>query len=1049
MNLSKLAIKRPVACIMLMLIVVLVGSVSLFGLPRDLMPKMEFPVALVMVQYPNASPEEVETMITKPLEQSLATVEGLDEIISMTSQGTSVVLVQFQMDVDMNFATLNMREKIALITDFLPSEASDPMVMKMDMNAAPVMQVYVSGDLPLAELNQTIHDNLLSYFERTSGVASVNVYGGVTEEVSVNFDQERLSGYGLTLAQIGQMLAAENINMPSGNVLNGSNEIIVRTLGEFESIDDLKNLPIPLQDRSIVRLSDIATIENQYQDPSAISRVDGKTSIAITVTKQSDANTVNVSKDINKEILKLQKQYPDLNFVVGFDQADFINSSISSVAQSAILGALLAVVVIFLFLRNASTTMIIAISIPTSLLATFALMSLRGMSLNLITLCALTLAVGMLVDNSVVVLENIFRIRQTSDSAEEAALHGSNEILTAVVASTLTSIVVYLPIAMSSGVSALMFKDFCYTIIIALIASLVISLTVVPMLASKVLSHGISTDYIRVGTHHYRFKLLPKFSKFIDWVTESYTSFIRYSLTIKKRVLAVCIGLFVLSCSLVGVIGMELIPASDEGTFTVTATSPYGTSLKDQDKLITQLESYLLSLPELKHCTVDIGETNAMFGGGGSTGSLSVTLVSKTERERTTEEVVLDVREKFSRVAGADISVQQSSAIMGGMGGGTSANISITIKGKELDVLEKIGDDLTKELLDVKNVSEVSSDVEDGNPEVKIKIDRTTAAHYGVTAHQLASGLQSALSGTTSTKLKVDGDEIDVVLSLSDNYGKSIENMKQVMISTSTGQLVPVGQIAEFELDNSPKQINRDNQQRYISVNVTSVGNDLAQVSTDVLKVVDQYQFPEGYFYETGGQQEQMMEAFGQLFLALVVAILLVYLLLAAQFEALLLPLVVMMAIPFAMSGAFFSLFIFGKSLSMTSFVGLIMLIGIVVNNSILLVEFIRQHQYTMERDEAIAQAGRLRLRPILMTTVTTCVGMIPMSLGIGEGGEVLSPMGISIIGGLIASTLVTLIMIPVLYAMIDDRKIKRRAKKDIKVANIAAQQEKWNLEEV
>lgn len=1046
MNLSKLAIKRPVACIMLTLIVILVGSVSLFGLPRDLMPKMEFPVALVMVNYPNASPEEVESMITKPLEQSLATVEGLDEIVSMTSQGTSVVLVQFQMDVDMNFATLNMREKIALVSDYLPTEASDPMVMKMDMNAAPVMQVYVSGDIPLPELNKTVEDNLLSYFERTGGVASVNVYGGVTEEVSVSFDQERLSGYGLTLSQIGQMLSAENINMPSGNVLNGSNEVIVRTLGAFESIEDIKNLPIPLQDRSIIRLSDIATIENQYKDQTSISRVDGKTSIAITITKQSDANTVNVSDSIKKEISKLEKQYPDLNFVVGFDQADFINNSINSVASSALTGALLAVIVIFLFLRNLSTTMIIAISIPTSFLATFALMSLRGMSLNLITLCALTLAVGMLVDNSVVVLENIFRMRQTSDTAEEAALHGSKEIVSAVVASTLTSVVVYLPIAMSSGISALMFKDFCYTIIIALVASLIVSLTVVPMLASRVMSHGLSMDYIKVGSHHYRFKLLPKFTKFIDWVTDSYGNFIRHSLTIKKRILAACIALFLLSCSLVAVIGMELLPASDEGTFTVSVTSPYGTSLQDKDKLMTQLESYLLAVPELKHCTVDMGETNPMFGGGNSS-SLSVTLTNKQERTRSTSEIVLDVREKFSRVAGADITVAESSAITSGMGGGSSTSMTLTIKGKELDVLEKIGDDLSKSISEVKNVSEASSDVEDGNPEVKVNINRNAASYYGVNAYQLANGLQSALAGTTSTKLKVDGDEIDVVLSLSDDYNKSIDNMKQVMISTPTGQFVPVGQIADFEFDNSPKQINRDNQQRYISVNISANGNDLAQVSSDVLKLVDQYQFPEGYYYETGGQQEQMMEAFGQLFLALVVAILLVYFLLAAQFEALLLPLVVMMAIPFAMSGAFFSLFIFGKSLSMTSFIGLIMLIGIVVNNSILLIEFIRQHRYSMERDEAIVQAGKLRLRPILMTTLTTCVGMIPMSLGLGEGGEILSPMGVSIIGGLIASTLVTLILIPVLYAMIDDKKTKRQEKKVVKEAKFAEQKEKWELE--
>lgn len=1046
MNLSKLAINRPVASIMLTLIVVLVGTVSLFGLPRDLMPKIDFPVAIVMTDYPNASPEEVETMITKPLEQALASVEDLDMMMSMTSQGTSIIMIQFQMDADMNFATLNMREKTALVQSYLPEEASDPMVLKMDMNAAPVIQLYVSGDMPLPELNNEIEDNVLSYLERTSGVASVEMYGGVTEEISVNFDQERLAGYGLTLSQISQMLAAENINMPSGDVSNGSKEIIVRTLGEFESIEDIKNLPITLTDRSIIRLDDVASIERNYQDQTSISRLNGSTSIGISITKQSDANTVEVSNDIKKELKTIEKQFPDLKFVVGFDQADFINSSISSVSQSAIFGAILAVIVIFLFLRNLRTTMIIAISIPTSFFATFALMNLQGMTLNMITLCALTLAVGMLVDNSVVVLENIFRVRQESNSAMEAAYNGSKEITTAVIGSTLTSIVVYLPIAMSSGISSLMFRDFCFTIIIALIASLVVSLTVVPMLASRVMSHGLSTDYIRFGKHHYRFRLVPYFTRLIECITTFYENFIRKSLNMRKRIIAICIIFFVVSCSLLGIVGMELLPATDEGTFTVSVKSPYGTSLEEKDKMMSIFEDYLLKLPELKNCTVDIGNTNPMMGSA-NTSSMNITLVNKNERERSTAEIVKATQEQFSKVAGAEITVQESSAIGGMMGGGT--DMALTIKGKELAELETIGNDLAKVIEGVPGVTDSYCTSEEGNPEVKVKLDRNTAAFYGVTAYQLANSLKSALGGTTSTKLKVEGDEISVNLSLSDEYGASIENMKQIVIPTPTGQLVPVGQVAVFEFDNSPQTINRDNQQRYVTVNVSVEGNDLAGVSAEVLKKVDQFQFPEGYYYVTGGQQEEMVDAFSQLFLALVVAILLVYFLLAAQFEALLLPIVVMVSIPFAMSGAFFALFIFGKSLSMTSFIGLIMLIGIVVNNAILLIEFIRQHRHTMERDEAIVQAGKMRLRPILMTTITTCVGMIPMSLGVGEGGEVLAPMGIAIIGGLFASTLVTLIILPILYAILDDRRNKRMLKRARKEAWVAAQEEKWNMEDV
>ncbi|WP_027398204.1 efflux RND transporter permease subunit [Anaerovorax odorimutans] len=1045
MNLSNLAIKRPVASIMLMLIVILVGTISLIGLPQDLMPKMELPIALVMVDYPNASPEEVENMVTKPIEQALASVENLDTLYSMTSQGTAIAFIKFQNNTDMNFATLNMREKIAMISDYLPDECSDPMVLKMDMNAAPVVQVYVSGDIPLSSLNNEIDDNISSYFEKAAGVASVNVYGGIEKEISLSFDQEKLMGYGLSLSSISQILSAENINRPSGDITKGSKEIIVRTMGEFDSVDDIKNLPVSLTDRSVIHLQDIANIEDRYKEQDSISRVDGQSSIAITITKQSDANTVDVSDEVHKQIKKLEKKYPDLNFVVGFDQADFIKSSISSVSQSAITGAILAAIVIFLFLKNISTTMIISISIPTSILATFALMKLRGMTLNMITLCALTLAVGMLVDNSVVVLENIFRIRQETETAEEAAILGSKEIIIAVTASTLTSIVVYLPIALSNGISALMFRDFCYTIIIALIASLIVSLTVVPMLCSRVLTKGFHTDYIRLGKFHYRFKLVPYFSKLINWITLEYEAFIRKSLMIRKRIIAICIVIFIVSCSLLGVVGMELLPATDEGTFKVTVDCPYGTSLADKDKIITELETYILSIPELKHCTVDIGNTDFLTTGSVNESSLSVTLVNKQDRKRSTAQVVKDVKKHFSNFVGADIDVSESSSISSMSGG---ADMELTIKGKELDKMEKIGEDLSKIISKIDGVSDTDVELKEGNPEVKVILNRDTAAYYGVTAYQMANTLSSSLAGTTSTKLKVSGEETEINLYLENKFGDSFDNMKQIMITTNTGQVVPVGQIAEFEFDNSPNVIYRENQQRYTTLSIDVDGRDLGSVSKDVLAKVDEYQFPEGYSYDTGGQQEEMVEAFGQLLLALVAAVLLVYFLLAAQFEALILPLIVMMSIPFAMSGAFIALFICGKSLSMTSFIGLIMLIGIVVNNSILLIEFIKQHKKTMDRNEAIVQAGKLRLRPILMTSLTTCVGMVPMSLGIGDGGEVLSPMGISIIGGLIASTLVTLILIPVLYAVVDDKQTKRKNKKLMKKERIYMQEQKWLEEE-
>ncbi len=1049
MDVSKISIDRPVTTAMMVLVIVLVGTVSLIGIPMDLMPDIEFPVAIVFVQYPDAGPEEVETMITKPIEQALASVENMDNIMSMTTEGTSIVMVQFAMKTDMNFATLDMREKIALVEGFLPSKASDPMVLKMSMDFTPVVQVYVSADKPLAELNREIKDDVLSYLERSTGVASVDTFGGISEEVSVQFDQERLSGYGLTLATISQILAAENINMPGGEISKGSGKVIVRTLGEFSSVDDMRKLPITLADRSIIHLSDVAAIEKGYKDQTSISRLNGISSIGLSITKQSTANTIEVSKGIEKTLDKLRKDFPELTFTIGMDQSDYIKSSIYSVGKSALIGAFLAILVIFLFLRNISATLIIGISIPTSFFATFALMKLTGMTLNLITLTALTLAVGMLVDNSVVALENIFRVSQdeSTASAKEAALIGSRQIALAISASTLTSVVVYLPIALSSGIASLLFADFCWTFIISLMVSLLVAITVVPMLSSKILDKEASGDYLRLGRRHYNYRLVPYFTRFIERLTDYYGNTIRKALKHRKKTIAICIVIFVLSGILVGIVGMEFMPSSDEGVFTISVNTPYGTSLEEKDRVISKIENYVLQIPELKHCSADIGLTSALFGSQAA--SLNVILVDKQDRSRSVWDIIDDVRNEFSNMSGAEISIIEASSITSMMGG---SDLAITIKGRELDTLRHIGGELEDKIQSLPGVTDTSLSIEEGNPEVRVRLNRNTAAFYGVTAYQLANALSSSLSGTTSTNLKVDGKEIEVNLSLTESHGGSIDNMQQILIPTVTGSTVPVGQIAEIEFGNAPSRIDRTNQERHITINVTIGDNDLSKVSAGVFSLIDDYSFPEGYSYEEGGLYEQMVEAFGDLFLALLVAILLVYMVLASQFESLIQPFIIMIAIPFAVSGTFLALFLTGKTLSITSFLGLIMLVGIVVNNSILLIEFIKLNEEDMDLDEALVQAGIHRIRPILMTTVTTVVGMIPLSLGLGDGGEILSPLGVSIIGGLIGSTIVTLILVPVLYAIMDEAKRKRLVKKALRLEKIRLLEKMWkeeNLEKI
>ncbi|MBE6032750.1 MAG: efflux RND transporter permease subunit, partial [Clostridiales bacterium] len=677
MHFSKLFIKRPVTTIMVVFVIILVGMVSLMGIPMDLMPNIELPVAIVYTQYGAAAPEEIENMVTVPVEQALSSVENLEGITSMTMSGASIVMVEFAMETDMNFATLDMREKIDMIKGFLPEDAGEPMVMKMSMDFAPTAQVYISGDMGLAELNEEIENNILPRLERAGGVASASVYGGVSEEITLNFDQEKLSGYGLTLAAVNQILAAENLNMPSGEITKGDTKVVVRTMGQFNSVDEIREIPMAMADGSIVRLQELANIEMGYTEQEAISRVDGASAIGISLSKQSSANTVEVSDKILAELEDLREDYPDLNFVMGFDQADYIRSSITSVAQSALTGAILAIVVLFLFLRNLSATLVIAISIPTSILATFALMNLMDMTLNLITLCALTLAVGMLVDNSVVVLENIVRVsKQDKLNAMEASSVGSKQVVLAVMASTLTSVVVYLPIALSDGIASMLFRDFCWTIIIALVASLLVSLSVVPMLTSKMLNTGASDQYLRIGKKRYRYKFVNKFGTFIEFLKEGYGRALTSMLKKRKRVIAVCLIIFIVSVSLLGVVGMEFLPASDEGSFTVSMDTPYGTSLKTKEALLSEVEAYVLALPEVEHCTLDIGQTSALLGGNSS--SLSVTLVPRQDRVRSTAEVADEVRDAFSSIAGADLTVSEAASMTAMLGG---ADISLTVKG--------------------------------------------------------------------------------------------------------------------------------------------------------------------------------------------------------------------------------------------------------------------------------------------------------------------------------------------------------------------------------
>ncbi|MDR0851568.1 MAG: efflux RND transporter permease subunit [Clostridiales Family XIII bacterium] len=1032
MNISKIAVNRPVSAIMLMLIIVSFGLISFTKLPLDLFPKMELPMQVVIVNYPNAAPTEVESMVTRTMERQIATVENLSAMTSYSMDGMSIVLAEFVSGTDMNFAGLDMREKIDMIADYLPDTATKPMVISMNPSMLPISTIYVSGDMDLTELNRLVEDEVLPAIERTPGVASADSFGGRENEIRIEIDQEKLDGYHLTLGAIAQLLSAENISLPSGSVENGSREMIVRTVGDFKSIDDVKDVSIPLPTKETIKLGDVATVVEKEKVQTSIGRVNGEAAIGISITKQTVANTVQVSNRLDKVLDDLKEKHPNLSISVVMNQADFVNESILFVAESAILGCLFAVLICLLFLRSFSSTLIIALSIPTSIIATFILMYAMGLSMNMLSLSGLAVGIGMLVDDSIVVMENIFRHRGDGLPPKDAAILGTREVTMPVISATITKIAVFLPIVFVEGMAATIFKEFSFTIGFALICSLIVALTVIPMLCSRLLNTEELEDKIHLRGRVYRLRPLEAFGRGIDRLIELYTRIVKFSLGHRKTVVWLCVLLLAVSSALVGIVGGELLPSTDEGAIDITAEVPAGTSLEQTDEIIRQIEDYVANnVDGLESYSVSVGGSSLISLGSSSGSTVSLALVDKNKRDLSAKEVAAKISEDLSGIVGAKIDVSATSQMSMSLGGG---GISISISGDDFAVLEEIDTDFIAIIDGINGTTNVSGSLEEGNPEVRVIPNRNLASAYGITTYQIAQAMNTSLSGARTTSLKRDGAETDIVISLNGEYGDSIENMKQISIMTQAGQIVHVGDIADVTIANSPSSIERHDQVRMISVTAEPTGRDLQSVTADIEKELTKYRMPTGYTYEIGGEAQELEENFTDLIYALLLSILIIFMILASQFESLIQPLIIMLAIPFALTGAFLAMFLTNTPLSIVGFLGIIMLSGIVVNNSILLIDFINQNRNTYgTRNEAVVAAGRFRFRPIIMTALTTCLGLLPMAIGFGSGGELIQPMGITVIGGLLFSTVVTLVLIPVIYSIVDDAGLRRRAKRAAK----------------
>jgi len=1039
-RLSRFAVHRPVTVAILVGVVIILGFVAFSRLAVDLYPDIKLPVAAVITTYSGAGPEEVESQVSRPIESIMGTLANVKEIQSWSAPGSSIVIVRFNWGTDMDFATLNMREKLALIETYLPDAVDKPMVVKMDPTMMPVLQIGVTGGKDLAQLQDLVEDKIKPELERVDGVASVILTGGLTREVRVDVDPAKLSNYGLTLGQVTQVLRADNFNLAGGTVRHGPRELFVRALQQFESVDDIKNVMITTPAGANIRLSDIAEITDGYKDAEQYTRVNGKPSIGIHILKQTDANSVKVSQKVRATLEEVGKTIPGgIEVGVVFDQADFINQSMSTIKRSMLEGALLAMLVIYVFLRSVPSTLVIATSIPLSVVATFLLMYFSKMTMNMVTMGGVALAIGRIVDDSIVVLESIFRHRLAGKPPEQAAVEGASEVGNAVMAATFTTVAVFFPVVFVEGISAILFRPLAMTVSFGILSSLVVALTIIPLLSSRMMTadivHEVKTEEGLSGPR----RVLARLYLFLDSLGERYRLVIRWALRRRRRVVVTVSVLMVASLGLVPLIGAEFLPKSDAGQIGINIEMDKGTVLDETDQVTARVEAAVKAIPEVTTVFTSVGSegSSRMYMTGASSGdtaTLKVMLCKKSERKRSTAEIAEDIRERVGDIAGAKITVSEVDPMMTGMS--SSKPVNIEIAGDDLEVLRELSDRAVDIVRSVPGTREVESNLAEGKPEVRIKVDRAKAAYYGITPGQVASTVQAAFEGTVATRYRVEGDEVDVRVRYQPSARDDLSKLGALMMTTPAGAQVPLSQVAELELARGPMSITRLHQVRTAQVTANISGRDLNSVIRDIQERMEKgLALPGGYTVKYTGENKEMVESFQSLLYALLLAVVLVYAVMAIQYESFFDPFVIMFSVPTCFIGGAFGLAVTGRTFNVVAFIGVIMLVGIAVSNAIVLVDYIKTlRERGMERNQAIEEAGAVRLRPVLMTALCTIIALLPLALGLGEGGELEAPLATVVIGGLTASTVITLVLVPVVYTIFDDygRKIsgwiRRRA---------------------
>jgi HAE1 family hydrophobic/amphiphilic exporter-1 len=1019
MKIAENSVKSPVTTIMVALIVIILGAMAVIRLPIDAMPDVTSPTISISTSYSKASPLVMEELVTRPIEQAVSAVSGVQEISSRSSEGSSNVQVYFRWGTDLDAASNDIRDRIDRIISRLPDDASRPSLRKFDLAAMPVVMMGVVSELDPVTLRTLIDNEISSRLERVDGVASVNIWGGLTREVHINIDPNRLKSLGLSLDQIISRLKVFNVNQPTGNLYRGNYQISLRVPGVFENIAEIGQTVIAHKGGVAVSLKDIAEIEDGSSRLNSIVRINGSPGIQISVNKQSGTNTVKVAKGVLREVDAINRSISQLKIVPLVDQSVYISRAINNVGSSVIIGGILAVLILLFFLRNLRSTMVISTAIPISIMATFGLLYFSGFTLNLMTIGALALGVGQLLDNSIVVLENIFRHREMGKKPKDAAIIGADEVTSPIIASTLTSLVVFMPMLFMQGMTGLMYKQLAYVVVFSLICSLITALTMVPMLSSKMIH--VSDEPAR--KHSFRCKMFRATGRILTGIEKVYEKLLNYAITHRRKTIfagsAVLLGAILLATA----IGSELMPMADEGEIRVNLDMEAGTRLEVVDAKMKVLEQKLQNIPEIKNMIVQAGSGG--WGSGSNTGSIRIRLSGRSERNRSDEAISNEIRKRLTGIAGAKIRVRTSTSNQMSRFTGGGDRLEIQIRGHDLDESSRLANMIMESIKEVEGITDANLSRTAGAPEDLIVIDRVKAAELGLSVQQIASALETALSGSNAGEFVDEGREYPILVQIKDADQLPIDELLDLSLVNSSGVPVVLRNVLRVESGQSSTVIERLNQERMIDISANHSGRSLSAVVKDIQAKLDKISLPVGYSVEIAGDYKQQQESFRELLIGLILAIVLIYMVMASQFESIRDPLVVMMSVPFAFIGVSLILFLTNTTFNIQSYLGIIMLAGIVVNNSILYVDTTNKLRRNegMELFKAIKTAGLRRLRPILMTAISTILGLLPLALGLAEGGETQAPLARVVIGGLLVSTMVTLLLIPVIYSYFEGSK--------------------------